>query len=542
MPIADCRFPISSYSAFGERRCPDAPVARPALRQLAPATVARQWHSALWRACLRVALVCAVLACLPVAYGQSPANPAASAPPGRSGTEWPTFRGDAAQTGNSPSPLAGDLKLLWTYESKELISSTAAIQGGAVYVGTDKGRLLALDLAGGQLKWQYKAQGAIAAAPGVRDGKVFVGDRTGVFHAVNAETGAKAWTYETEGEIISSANFFRHDVLFGSYDNNLYCLSAETGKAEWKFTTDYVVHCSPCIAEGWARSEAPPLVESGVPPLAGSGVPPLAVIAGCDSRLRFIDLAKGTESGSIALSSEQDVASSPAFDGERIYISTCDRHLLCVASSPAVSGAGGPASGRSTASGPNDSETQAQQQSQQLHAAAQARGEEGRTGSMTLRKVWDIVIGGELEFHASPALSSDRVIFAGQDGLVRCLAKADGKPLWTFRTRGEVNSSPVIAGDRVFFGSGDGTLYAVKLSDGREVWSFRTGAPGTSSPAVGEGRLVIAAEDGAVYCFGPALRSSAASAFADPSSHELRRTIATADKSAGGEEAAGGGQ
>ena len=302
MPIADCRFPISSYSAFGERRCPDAPVARPALRQLAPATVARQWHSALWRACLRVALVCAVLACLPVAYGQSPANPAASAPPGRSGTEWPTFRGDAAQTGNSPSPLAGDLKLLWTYESKELISSTAAIQGGAVYVGTDKGRLLALDLAGGQLKWQYKAQGAIAAAPGVRDGKVFVGDRTGVFHAVNAETGAKAWTYETEGEIISSANFFRHDVLFGSYDNNLYCLSAETGKAEWKFETDYVVHCQPVHRGGLGqeRSAASRRERRTASSRERSTAP--AVIAGCDSRLRFVAWQRGRRSGGIALS------------------------------------------------------------------------------------------------------------------------------------------------------------------------------------------------------------------------------------------------
>jgi outer membrane protein assembly factor BamB len=365
---------------------------------------------------------------------------------------WPTFRGNAAQTGVAASPLTDRLQLLWTYEAKSPIESTAAIQDGVVYVGTMKGELLAIDLATHKLKWPpYKAKGAIEGAPGIRDGKLFFGDRRGTFHAVNAATGEKLWTFDTSGEIISSANFTGENVLFGSYDHFLYCLSADTGKIVWKFETDAEVHASPCIADG------------------------AVVIAGCDAQLRLIDAANGTQRGILQLSF--NVASSPAGDGKRIFVSCYDNHMFCVAPSGVL--------------GPGEA-----------HA---------------LQKVWDVKAAEDVHFRASPAVSGDCVIFAGQDGLVRCMAKADGRELWTFRARDEIDSSPVIAGDRVFFGSNDGTLCALKVAYGAKVWSFAAGAEIAASPAIGEGRLVIGARDGAVYCFGPAGSSSPAGAA------ELRR-------------------
>ena len=116
--------------------------------------------------------------------------------------------------------------------------------------------------------------------------------------------------------------------------------------------------------------------------------------------------------------------------------------------------------------------------------------------------VWNVEPEGGFPFYASPAVAGERVIFAGRDGVVRGLNKADGREVWRFPTKGKVDSSPVIVGDRVFFGSSDGSLYAVALSDGRKRWSFAAGAAIVASPAVGEGRLVIGARDGAVYCFG----------------------------------------
>jgi outer membrane protein assembly factor BamB len=392
-----------------------------------------------------LALACAsALTCL-AAESEKPS-------PAGQPAEWPTFRGNAAQTGVAACPLPDRLQLLWTYEAGAPVLSTAAIMDGVAYLGTMKGDLLAIDLATGRLKWRYKTEGAIEAAPGIQDGKLFVGTNLGVFNAVSAATGKKLWSFEAASQIISSANFTGApsttaqgrpedartggNVLFGSYDHFLYCLSEETGEVVWKFQTDAELHASPCIAAG------------------------AAVIGGCDARLRVIDAAHGTQRGVLALSF--NVASSPAFDGGRIYVSTYDNHMYCVAL-----------------------------------PSASASGE-------ALSKVWDVQVAEEMHFRASPAVLRDRVIFAGQDGVVRCLAAADGHELWKFRARDEINSSPVIAGDRVFFGSNDGTLYALKIADGASVWSFAAGAEIEASPAVGEERLVIGARDGAVYCFGAA--------------------------------------
>ena len=80
--------------------------------------------------------------------------------------------------------------------------------------------------------------------------------------------------------------------------------------------------------------------------------------------------------------------------------------------------------------------------------------------------------------------------------------RADGKPVWSFPTRGKVDSAPVICGGKVIVGSDDGRLYVVSLDTGKEIWSYETGQPVESSPAVAGGRVVVGCNDGNVYCFG----------------------------------------
>jgi eukaryotic-like serine/threonine-protein kinase len=105
-------------------------------------------------------------------------------------------------------------------------------------------------------------------------------------------------------------------------------------------------------------------------------------------------------------------------------------------------------------------------------------------------------------FFSSPAVGKDVVVVGGRDKLLHCIKRADGKPVWSFATRGKVDSSPVICGDRVVVGSDDGRLYVVSLDKGKELWSYEIGQPVASSPAVAYGRVVVGADDGLVYCFG----------------------------------------
>src|SRR5262245_1713396 len=71
--------------------------------------------------------------------------------------DWPQFRGNPQLTGVTTNVLPKTLKLLWTYEHGESIESSAAIADGGVYVGSQSGDLLAIDLSTGKLRWKYHA-------------------------------------------------------------------------------------------------------------------------------------------------------------------------------------------------------------------------------------------------------------------------------------------------------------------------------------------------------------------------------------------------
>ena len=114
--------------------------------------------------------------------------------------------------------------------------------------------------------------------------------------------------------------------------------------------------------------------------------------------------------------------------------------------------------------------------------------------------VWEYT-GSDAPFFSSPAIGENVVIFGGRDERVHCVNRDDGKVVWTFQTRGEVDSSPVICGDKVVVGSEDGRLYVIRLSDGSSVWSYEIGQPITSSPAVARGMVVVGCDDGYVYAF-----------------------------------------
>src|SRR5579871_2054352 len=166
--------------------------------------------------------------------------------------EWPQFRGNPQLTGIAVGTVPAELKLLWTYEAGDSIESSAAIAGGAVYVGSQTGDLVAVDLATGKLRWKYRAskEGIAESSPAVHDGVVYVGDSAGLLHAVRTSDGKALWTFKTESEIKSSPVVAGDRVLIGSYDGNLYCISTRDGKLIWKYTTTNFVHATPAIDAG----------------------------------------------------------------------------------------------------------------------------------------------------------------------------------------------------------------------------------------------------------------------------------------------------
>src|SRR5438034_10789346 len=85
--------------------------------------------------------------------------------------DWPTFRGDPAQTGVAAEALPDKLAIRWQFKTggdanTASVEGTAAIVGGVVYVGAFDDHLHAIDLATGTEKWKLKT-GAIKVPVGV---------------------------------------------------------------------------------------------------------------------------------------------------------------------------------------------------------------------------------------------------------------------------------------------------------------------------------------------------------------------------------------
>jgi len=338
---------------------------------------------------------------------------------------WPQFRGNPQLTGVSQSAVPGTLRQLWTYEAGDSIESSAAIAGGTVFVGSQKGELVALNLENGAVNWKFSTGSPIGeSSPAYYGGVVYIGDLGGWLNALNASDGRKLWAFKTGSEIKSSPVVVGDRVLIGSYDEHLYCLSARNGSVLWKFKTLGPVHATPGISGG------------------------LAFIAGCDEIFRAIRISDGKEM--FRVSSGSYTGASPALRGAFAFYGTFGNEVLMISLSsrrvawryqhperrfPFYSSAAVTAD--RVVVGGRDKMVHG------LNAAGKA--------------VWTFTTGARVE--SSPAIVGDRVFVGSNDGKLYVLNLNSGAKIWEFNAGSPLSASPAIANGRIVIGSQDGRLY-----------------------------------------------------------------------------------
>ena len=107
--------------------------------------------------------------------------------------DWPQHRGGQDLRGLASGKLGDKLKLLWTFETGEFVKSSAVVSDGRVFIGSDTGKLHAIDLKTGKEAWHYKTELAIEAAPLVVGEAVYVGSTDGFLYALRAKDGKLLW-------------------------------------------------------------------------------------------------------------------------------------------------------------------------------------------------------------------------------------------------------------------------------------------------------------------------------------------------------------
>jgi outer membrane protein assembly factor BamB len=358
----------------------------------------------------------------------APAAPAAAASAG----DWSAFhrggelRGEAAPVGPPP------MNVRWTYYTDESdpagIEGGAAIVGDTVYVGDNRGKLHAVDLATGKRKWAYNSDNGFSTVPLVLNGRVYAGDLSGVFHCVSADKGEKVWTVDSGSPIKASANALGDRIVFGNDGADIYCVAAADGKELWKATAGDRVNSAPAVGHG------------------------MAFVSGCDAKLRGLDLDKGEEKFGVDLGAL--APGSPAvFDGG-IVIGTDSGRVVCfspdgtrqlwayeqvddksmVYSSPAVS----------------DGVVVVGARDRQVHAI------DARTGT----RKWVFKTRGDVE--SSPAVSGGRVYVGRRDKKLYVFDLKTGEKLWEFTAGRSIVASPAVGQGVVVIGDSDGALYCLE--------------------------------------------------------------------------------
>jgi Serine/threonine protein kinase len=325
----------------------------------------------------------------------------------------------------------------WAYPTTDSVTSSPAVVGGTVYIGSNDGKVYALEIATGSVRWTYRTGGVVGSSPAVVDGTVYIGSNDGRVYALDATTGAPRWAYSTGGMVFGSPSVVGGTVFIGSKDHKVYALEATTGAPRWAYTTGDGVSSRPAVVEG------------------------TVYIGSNDGRVYALDATTGTPRW--AYTTDDCVSSSPAVVDGTVYIGSADEKVYAldagtgatrwtyttggyVLSSPAVVDG-------TVYIGSDDGKVYA------LDAVTGTRRWAFRTGSGV---------------HSSPAVVDGTVYLGSSDWKVYALG-AVGTRRWTFHaalrwtypTGGMVQSSPAVVNGMVYIGSKDHKVYALDVTTGQ---------------------------------------------------------------------------
>jgi len=440
-----------------------------------------------------------------------------------SSADWPMFRHDLYHTGHSTSygPTTNDI--LWRYPTGGGVSSSPAVVGGMVYVGSGDGNVYCLNANSGVEVWSYTTGGAVFSSPAVVGGMVYVGSYDYNVYCLDANTGEEMWRYTAGDEVYSSPAVVGGMVYVGSKDNNTYCLDANTGVEVWRFPTGGEVYSSPAVVGGMVYVgsydnnvyclDANSGVEVWRFPTGGRVLSSPAVaegriyISSGDDNVYCLDADTGVEVWSYTTGGE--VASSPAVLGGVVYVGSIDDNVYCLDANSGVEVWRFPTGG-------------------DVYSSPSVAGGVVYVGSLdgnvycldanTGVEVWSYTTGDKV--FSSPAVAGGRVYIGSNDRMVYAFSTdwpmfrhdpnhtgystsygpTTNETLWSYSPGGTVQSSPAVAGGRVYVGSCDNNVYCLDANTGEEVWRFPTGGWVLSSPAVAGGRVYIGSIDDNVYC------------------------------------------
>lgn len=329
--------------------------------------------------------------------------------------------------------------------------------------------------------WAVETGGTVRSSPAVVEETVYIGSNDGRLYALDMSTGEEEWTFETDGPVVSSPAVVDGTVYIGSTDHTVYALDAETGTKEWVFETDGAVRSSPTVAE-----------------TRQSSIHRLLAIGSDDGRLYLLNAETGDQRD-VIYDGEPVVSTAALFHGRGPSV------WYAFGSTSSIRYHGQAEKGltqryRRAFPGPiHSSVTTPFSPNSPNQAFFELFGTDEGTFHKFAEAIppWRFDANGKIR--SSPALANEVVYFGSSDHNLYAFEFSSGEERWRFETGGEVESSPAVADGVVYVGSGDQHVYALNTDSGEQLWAVRTGGAVYSSPAVVSGTVFVGSDDGFVY-------------------------------------------
>jgi len=385
---------------------------------------------------------------------------------------WPTYRGNAQRTGQSPFKGPARIRVTWEVDLKhEVCTSPAVAADGTIYVGagamlyaiTPQGRVLWSHdfVASGHCRTEGSSNGTRQAftspTPALApDGTLYLAcglSGQGIVVAMDPRPTAEnriKWVFKTSNEMRGSALFVNGTCFVGNREERMVLALDASGKPKWRPGSGvlYGVPSSPAASHDAAT----------------------LYIGGYDGRLHALDAQTGQEKWSVGRGEKSGIR-LPEKDA-RGKVSRRFTTAGHIPDSPAV--------------GP-DGTIYFGSWDGHLYAAAP----DGRLQ-------WSVDLKDRVT--SAPAVSADgRVLISTFEGTLCCVRVMAGRPAIDWQVEANARyASPLVSSDgNVYVGTLDGRLLAYALGDGRktgelalEGWIHASPVPG------GDGLLYVGASDG----------------------------------------------
>ena len=168
-------------------------------------------------------------------------------------SSWSQWRANA--THSSTAQIGpSNLTVAWRFTTGGAVSSSASVENGVLYIGSQDKNIYALNADTGAFIWKFATNAPVESTVAVSNGKVYTGGDDGYVYCLDANTGALQWKTFVNGDLPftfgnlvlkSSSAVIGDRVYVGSLDSYLYALDANKGNIVWTVKANGPIESSP---------------------------------------------------------------------------------------------------------------------------------------------------------------------------------------------------------------------------------------------------------------------------------------------------------